>query len=240
MTATYQNLSPNILAIQNCFGSTAHNCITPTLSLTNSDSQESVHPIPSVSPFTPTEDHREARTKRQRLCQGWVGDSRNGHRTRGRKRRVEYGRRGDREERTDTIEVHLLEPAERTSDNMPSQQEGPLNSSCDIEGPSQESYLTQRVDETNFPPQRTEQTAIHRRDAVQNALPPGAVQESMGNGIAITSLSSSDFSDRDLISRQPFPNSDPCWTFPNFDSGWTHDTWLSPFSNSDPNFFYSY
>lgn len=183
-------------------------------SLTNSDSQQSVHLVSSVSPYPRTGDHREARTKRQRLCRESDGDPRNGHRTRS------YGRRGD-EEGAETLEIHMLEPGERTSGNIPFQQEGPPNSSCgiEIEGASQESRLTQRIDGTSLLPQTAEQTAIHERDAVQRFPPPGVEQESIYNGIAITSLDSQDFSDRDLTSLQPFPNSDPCWTFANLDSG---------------------
>ncbi|BCR99877.1 uncharacterized protein AKAW2_50219S [Aspergillus luchuensis] len=239
VTSTYQVMSATLQAIQDCFGPPVHTWITPMPSLTRPSSQESVTMIPPVSPYTPTGDHRDARTKRRRLCRESDGDPRNGHRTRSSKRRIEFGRRRDREEGVGTLEIHSFQPRERTSADIPPQQEGPLNPSCGIEVASQESRPIQQIDSTSFLPQMAEQTAV-QRGGVQRSLLPGAEQGSIGNEIAITPLHSQGFSDRDLMNQQPFPNSDPCWTFPNFDSGWTHDTLLVPFSNSDPNFFYSY
>ncbi|RDH26356.1 hypothetical protein BDQ94DRAFT_164557 [Aspergillus welwitschiae] len=240
VTSTYQVVSATIQAIQDCFGPTVHACTTPMPSITRSISQESVTMVLPVSPHPPTGDHRDARTKRRRLCRESDGDTRNGQRTRSSKRCTEYGRRGDREDSTGTLEIQFVQPGKCTSADIPPQQEGSLNPSCDIEVASQQSGPTQQIDSTSFLPQMAEQTAVHERDGVQRSLLPGAEQGSIGNEIAITPLHSQGFPDRDLMNQQPFPNSDPCWTFPNFDSGWTHDTLLVPVSNSDPNFFYSY
>ncbi|PLB48758.1 hypothetical protein P170DRAFT_383065, partial [Aspergillus steynii IBT 23096] len=235
LTSTYQGISTPIQAIQDCFGSTVQNCITPTPSLTLSDSQGSSHLVPPVSL-----NHCEARTKRRRICQASDGDSRDGHQMRGCQPRIEDEPPGDREEGTESVEMHLLGLVEGTTGNIPSQQGGPLDFSCGIEGAPQVSHPTHRIVDNSLLPQTVEQTAIHERDTAQSFLTPEADQGSVRSGRAIPSLNSQDLSGGDLTSRHPFPNSDPCWNFPNFDSGWTQYTWLSPFSNSDPNFFYSY
>jgi hypothetical protein len=232
VTTIYQEMSTTMQEIQDSFGSTVHNRITPTPSPTRSDSQL-VHLGPPVSACSLSGD-REARTKRRRICWGSGRDSRIGHRRGGCKR--------------------MLEARGRTTGNIPSLQEagGPIESSSGMGFPSLEPHLTRRVDETDFPQTATQTVIMERSDAGQNTesgtsdmprraqgfLPPEADQGSIGATIPL--LDSQDSSNLDPTSWQPFPNTDPCWTFPNFDSGWTYDTWLSPFSNSDPNFFSSY
>jgi hypothetical protein len=234
VTTIYQEMSTTMQEIQHSFGSTIHNRITPTPSLAHSDSQL-VHLGPPVSACSLSGDHREARTKRRRICLGSDRDSRIGHRRGGCK--------------------HMLDVRGRTTGNIPSLQEAgvPIDSSSGMGVPSLQPHLTRRIDETDFPQAATQTVILERSDAVQNTgsepsdivprcgqgfLPPEAEQGSIGATIPL--LDSQESSNLDLTSWQPFPNTDPCWTFPNVDSGWTYDTWLSPFSNSDPNFFSSY
>jgi hypothetical protein len=147
----YQEMSTTMQKIQHSFGSTIHNRITPTPSLTHSDSQ-SVHLEPPVSPCSLSGDHREARTKRRRICLGSGRDSRIGHRKGGCKR--------------------MLEVRGRTTGNIPSLQEagGPIDSSSGMGVPSLEPHLTRRIGETDFPQTATQTMILERSDAVQNTL----------------------------------------------------------------------
>ncbi|KAL3483311.1 hypothetical protein BJX62DRAFT_231059 [Aspergillus germanicus] len=150
VTTIYQEMSTTMQEIQDSFGSTVHNRITPTPSLTHSDSQL-VHLGPPISACSLSGD-REARTKRRRICWGSGRDSRIGHRRGGCKR--------------------MLEARERTTGSIPSLQEagGPIDSSSGMVFPPLEPPLTRRVEETDFPQTATQTVIMERSDAVQNTL----------------------------------------------------------------------
>ncbi|KAL4817223.1 hypothetical protein BDW67DRAFT_183894 [Aspergillus spinulosporus] len=252
-TATYWEISASLEAIQSCFGSTTHDSTTPLPSPTQTDSRESAQliPAPIPTPHTPKEC-QAACTKRRLTCNRSDEVPQNSQQMNKRRRRIEHEpQRVD--EGTDAIETPLqrvLEPEKRG--NIPSEEESPPDTSCQANGSAQEPYQEQRIGDTVFVPQ----TALpdETRHAAQNPtidtfgfgpryshdpLLQGAAQESMGNGIPISLFHSQNPSDRELACWGAFPNSEPgiCWTFPNIEPGWTDGTWLSPFLNSDPNFY---
>ncbi|KAL4924383.1 uncharacterized protein BDV17DRAFT_301043 [Aspergillus undulatus] len=253
VTATYQKISASIEAIQDCFGSTPYSSTTPLPSPTQTDTRESAHlpPAPISASHTPS-GYQAACTKRRRSCKGLDEVPQNSQQMNKRRHHIEHEpQRVD--EDTDAIEIPLqrvLEPGKRG--NIPSEQEGPLNSSCEANG-SQEPYQAQRIGDTVFVPQTAlpDETRHAAQDPTFDTLEfgprysqdplllQGAAQGSMGDGMPSSLLHSQNPSDRELTSWEAFPNSDSdlCWTFPNFESGWTHGTWLSPFLNSDPNFY---
>ncbi|KAL4948883.1 hypothetical protein BDW69DRAFT_85714 [Aspergillus filifer] len=249
-TTSYWEISASIRAIQNCYGSTPHNPTTPLPFPTQTDSRESAHLMSAPISAPHTRDNQTVCTKRRRTCERADEVPQNSQQTNKRRHHVQHEpQRVDKD--TDAIEIssqRVLEPGERR--NILSEQEGPSTALCEANGSSQELY--QRISDTVSVPQTALPDATRHTpqnptfDTLgfgprysQDPLLQEAAQGSIGDGIPFSLLPSQNHVDQELTSWNTFPNSDSdlCWSFPNFESGWTHGTWLSPFSNSDPNLY---